>query len=289
MLPLTKYLGSPSPYFPTIIDDSGNPNIYNVGPFESPITNDSTTTISINNVGWSGVQSVDGVDTQSVIAGNDSARLYVGTPNLTMVNITYLDIGSDVVSINVRDPYTLQWINGYAFIQKTDTGKWKSYEFLAPFSNQGFVELGFHAYDENFTVSKIDATPCQSEGRVALNSFNTTLSMNITNKTVPPTAMVYLPILNESMNIQVNATSYGKQIGIELYDGVIQSWENTEWWLDHNLVTRSPSSIIYGAINPSMVWQTEQSGLYTLVIVLRQGYDDKNTKIDLRITIGDST
>jgi hypothetical protein len=113
--------------------------------------------------------------------------------------------------------------------------------------------------------------------------------MNITNETVPPTAMVYLSILNESENIQVNTTSYGKQICIELYDGAIQPWENTDWWLDHNLIARSPSSIIYGATNPSMVCQTEQPGVYTLVIVLRQVYDDKNTKIDLKITIGDST
>jgi hypothetical protein len=256
---------------------------------ESPITNNSATTISINQVGWSGVQSIDGVDTQSVIAGNDSARLYVATPNLTSVNITYLDVGNDTVSINVLDPYSQEWINGYAVIQKTDTGEWKSYEFLAPFSNQGFVELGFHAYDENFTVSNIDAEPYQSKGRAALNSFNTTLSMNITNKTVPPTAMVYLPILNENESIQVITASYGKKIGIELYDGVIQPWENTDWWLDHNLVTRSPSSIIYGARDPSMVFQTEQPGLYTLVVVLRQGYNDKNMKIGVKITIGDST
>jgi hypothetical protein len=289
MLPLTKYLGSPSPYFPTIIDDAGNPNIYNVGPLPSPITNGSSTTISINQAGWSGVQSVNGVDTQSVIAGNDSARLYVGTPNLTMVNITYLDVGSDVVSINVRDPYSQEWINGYAVIQKTDTGKWKSYEFLSPFSNQGFVELGFHAYDENFTVSRIDAAPYQAEGYAALGSFNTTLSLNITDKTVPPTLMVYLPIVNESENLQFNTTSYGKQIGIELYDGVIQPSETTDWWLNHDLVMRSPESIVVGTINPSLVWETKQSGLYTLVIVLRQGYDAQNTKIDLQVTEGDAT
>ncbi len=60
ILAMTKYLGSPSPYFPTIMDHSGNPNIYNVGPLESPVTDNSTTTISINRQGWSDVQAIDG-------------------------------------------------------------------------------------------------------------------------------------------------------------------------------------------------------------------------------------
>ena len=232
------------------------------------------------------MQSIGGVDTQSVIAGNNSARLYVATPGLTTVAITYLDVGTDTVSINVRDPFTVDWINGYAVIQKTNTGTWKTYEFLAPFSDKGFVELGFHAYDENFTVSKIDAAPYLSPGHVVMNSFNSTQSFDITDKTSPSTLMVYLPILNESENLIVNTTTYGKAMCIELYDGVIQPWENTGWWLNHDLVTRSPNTIAYGVQNPSLVWETQQSGLYTIVIVLRQPYDANNVRIDVQITNG---
>jgi len=195
------------------------------------------------------------------------------------------------VSINVRDPYSLDWINGYAAIQKTNTGEWKTFEFLAPFSDNGFVELGLYAYDENFTVSKIYAAPYQTAGRVALTTFNSTVSADITDTTNPPTAMVYLPFINESENIQINATTYGKQVVLELYDGVIQPWETTGWWLNHDLAARSPNSIVYGITNPTLNFTTQNSGLYTLVVVLRQaqGYDSANTRVDLQITETNST
>jgi hypothetical protein len=289
LLPLTKYLGSPSPYFPIVVDDGGNPNIYNVGPLESPLTDNSSTTISLSEAGWSSVQSIDGVNTQSVIAGNDSARLYVATPSFTDVNITYLDVGNGTLGINVNNPFTREWINDYATIQKTDTGKWKTYEFLAPFfNNTEFVELGFHAYDENFTVSKIEATPYQSDKGVFMDSFNRTLSFDIANKTYPPTLMVYLPIMNESENISISTASYGKGMCIELYDGTIQPFENTNWWLNHTLVARSSGSLLNGVKNPFLVCETKQAGIYTIVIILRQDYDYQNTKIELQVTNGDS-
>jgi hypothetical protein len=288
ILPMAKYLGSPSPYFPTIMDHSFNPNIYNVGPFDTPITNDSTTTISINQQGWSELQPIDGVYTQSIIAGNDTTRLYVATPNLTSLNITYLDVGNDTLSINVQDFYSNQWNNGYTEIQRTDTGKWKSYEFLVPQSEKGFVELGLHSYFENFTICKIDAAPYQSNGKVSLSNTNNTLSMNMTNKTTPPTLMIYLPELNESSQIHVSTDSYGKELGIEVFEGVIQPWETSDWWTRHNLVIRSPDSIVNGVTNPSLVWEAKKSGFYTLVIVLRQQWVE-NSKVNVHISIGGST
>ena len=288
ILPMTKYLGSPSPYFPTIMDHLGNPNIYNAGPLETPITDGSPTTISINQEGWSELQPINGVYIQSVIAGNDSARLYVGTPNLTSVNITYLDVGNDAVSVNVHNLDTKEWINGYTVIERNNTGQWRNCEFLLPESERGFAELGFHAFDENFTVSKIVATPYKSQERYALNSINSTLSLEISNATVPPTLMVYLPALNGSEKVQIRTDSFGKEIGIEVFDGLIQPWETSDWWTRHNLITRWPESIIYGQDNPSLVWNNEKYGSYTLVIVLRQVYV-QNAKIDVQISIGGSS
>ena len=281
ILPMTQFLGSQSPYFPTILDHSYNPNIYNVGPFESPITNNSQTTISINQDGWSRPESIDGVLTQSVIAGNDSPRLYVATPNLTSLDITYLDVGTDIFSINARNPYSKEWIIGYATIQKTDTGKWKTFEFLPPLSEEGFIEFGFHAYTQNFTISRIDAAPYQSQGKVSLNSID----MEMTNTTLPPTLMVYLPFLHENETIQVQTNSFKKAIGLEIYKGIIQPWENTNWSQSHDLAAKTLGSIVQGQTNPSLVWKATKSGLYTLVIVLRDGYSE-DTKVDLQISRG---
>lgn len=284
VLPMADYLGSPSPYFPTILDPKTNNKIYNVGPLKSPVTDGSPTSVSISTDGWSGVHSINGVATQSVIARNTTARLYVATPTLTSLKITYLDVGKDPVSINLRDPYTKEWINGFAAINRTNSGQWKDYELMAPFVKEGFFEFGFHAYKENFTVSKIYAEPCQSNGRALLRPFNSTYNMEIMSNTAPYTAMVYVPLWNYTKQIEVSSNSYGKEVSIEIFEGIIHPSETTSWWARHELVTRTPDSITRGEINPSIVLKTEKSSVYTIVVVMREWHE--NAKIDLQISVG---
>ena len=95
--------------------------------------------------------------------------------------------------------------------------------------------------------------------------------------------MVYLPVPNGTQTVQVRTDSYGKQVGIEVFDGFIQPGELTDWWTRHNLVTRSPATTAYGTIDPSLTWKPQQSGYYTLVIVLRQ-YWDKDARLELAVT-----
>jgi 4-amino-4-deoxy-L-arabinose transferase-like glycosyltransferase len=278
ILPMTKFLGSP--YFPKIVDCKGNPDIFNVGPIESPITINSSTLVYINKDGWSKPQLVDGVYAQSVIAGNVSSRLYVATPNLTSVRITYHDLGTDGLSINLKNPYSDDWIYGYATIKKEDTGAWKTFEFLAPLIGEGFAELALHAYTENFSISRIEAAPFQSPGKVTLSS----LENETTNATVPPTLMVYLPMLRDNATVLLKTNSFGKKICIEVFEGVIQPWETTEWWKRHPLAVRSPNSI-FGQVDPSLVFNARESGLYTLIIVPKEK-DWEITKVDLQASIG---
>ena len=138
--------------------------------------------------------------------------------------------------------------------------------------------MGLYAFSENFTVSKIDATPIQLEGKTPISNTNATLSMNITNTTTPPTLMVYLPYVNESSKIQVSTNSYGKESAIEVFDGLIQPWETSNWWAIHDLAIRSPlHSIVTDGIDPFFIWEANKSGFYTLVIVLRQGWVENST------------
>ncbi len=277
VLPLSKYLGDPSPYFPTLFNNASNPAIYNVGPIQTPLTDNSKILLSINAGGWSQLEMVNGVQTQSVIAESDKARLYVSTPNATEINITYLDVGNDSVAVNMRDPVSLEWFNGVAVIQKTNSGQWSSYQFIVPMTQRGYVELALHAYRENFTVSKIEASPFQAADRGVLKAWNSTLSLQVTDATLPPTATIYLPMLNKTDVIKVKATSNTQPICIELFRGVIQPKESTQWWLNHELAARSPKSIEVGEISPSLTWQVNQSGLYTIVIVLRGYYVEGST------------
>ncbi len=279
ILPLTLFLGSA--YFPKILDCSGNPDIYKVGPVENPITTESPIIISMNQKGWSEPNQVEGVYTQAVIAKNDSSRLFVATPSLTRVNITYLDVGTDGLSINLFNPYAKDWICSYGVIEKKDTGKWKTYEFLPPLSQEGFVELAFHCNSENFTISRIEASQFQMLGKSTLDS----LKSEITYTTDPPTLMAYLPIFRSNETMTVQTDSFGKKICVEIFEGLIQPWEATGWWKNHGLATRTPNSTTIGQVNPSLTWNATKSGLYTMVIVLRDAYSE-NTIIDLQISKG---
>jgi len=279
ILPMAQFFNSP--YFPRIFDNKANPDIYNVGPIESPITTNSSTVVSINHKGWSKPQLVDGVYAQSVIAGNSSARLFVATPNVTSVKITYHDIGTDSLSINALNPYSEEWIHGYAVIQKENTGHWKTFELLAPLIEEGFVELALHSYNHNFTISQIEAAPFNSPGRGTLSS----LENETTDATVPPTLMTYLPMLRDNTTILLQTNSFGNEICIEVFEGVIQPWETTEWWSRHELAIRSPNSTISGQVNPSLEWNVRESGLYTLVIVPRERQWEV-TRLDLKMSIG---
>jgi len=207
-------------------------------------------------------------------------RLWVVNPNLTCVKITYLDEGTEKLKILAYDEYSKNWTD-YVSIQETDTKEWRTYEFLAPSSKKGYVELAFHAYNKDFIIEKIEAAPFQSQGKTSLYS----LDGNITNTTYPPTLMVYLPLLDDNETILVQTNSFGKFIRIELFEGVIQPWETAKWWEYRRAVVRSPDLTIYGQVNASPTWNVENSGLYTLVIVLREGYVEE-TKVDLKIAMG---
>ena len=279
ILPMDHFLGTP--FFPKIMSAGDDHPIYNVGPnVTSEITTSSVLPVAINQEGWTELEVIDGEPVQSVIPRNDSPRFWVATSNLTSVEMTYLDMGTDKLSIYLYNQYSEAWFE-YTFIQKTDTGEWKTYEFLVPVSEKGFTEFALHSYTENFTISRIEALPIQSLWKASFYSLNDEL----TDTTSPPTLMVYLPILGDNEKILVQTNSYGKTICIEIFEGVVQPWETTQWWAHRELAVRSPDSISYGRLNPSLVWKFETTGLYTLVVVLRDEYV-RDTKVDLQITIG---
>jgi hypothetical protein len=290
ILPLAKYLGTPSPFFPMILNyNDSNPAIYNVGPFKSPLTDNSTNLVSISQTGWGEVRVLDEVKTQTVLAESNSTRLYVETPKLMIVNITYLDVGKGPVSINVHNFDMKNWTNGYTTIQRNNTGNWSTFGFILPPNEKGYAELGVHAFGENFTISNIEVSPYQSMERPVLSSVNGTisngtLSMNLTRTTLPESLIFYLPISNGTQSVSILTSSYGKQVGLEIFDGIIQPSENTNWWKRHEFVTRSPTSVVQGELSPALVWQPEKSGYYTVVVVLREYW-----KEDPRIVLTVST
>ena len=132
-----------------------------------------------------------------------------------------------------------------------------------------------------WAIKKIEAAPFQSQEKVSLYS----LGGKITSATSPPTLMVYLPVLDENETLLVETNSFEKFICAELFEGVIQPWETTSWWEYREVAVRSPDLTVYRQINASLVWNVEKSGLYTLVIVLREKYVE-DIRVDLKISVG---
>lgn len=81
----------------------------------------------------------------------------------------------------------------------------------------------------------------------------------------------------------VQTDSHGKNISAEVFEGVIQPSETTEWWERRKMVARFPEFPTWRE-EPEPSWEAKP-GLYTLVIVLWDEYEP-DTKIDFSIAIG---
>ncbi len=276
ILPLARFLGSP--YFPLVLDRAGNPNIYNVGPIETPITVNSSVLISISQEGWGPLHMVNGRLAQEVIANKPVARLYVEAINLSLIKITYLDSGSGNLSIGLYNPYSGTWIPNYTVIQKRNTNEWKTYEFLAPICEKEFVEFNLYAHYENFTICSIEATQFDAQGKASFYA----LKKEFTDSTFPPSLMVYLPILQRNQKLIVQVNSYGRKMRVEIFEGVIQPWEGELLDLakSHRLVADS-----YKKQDPWLCWKVTKSGLYTVVITLYGEPNPLAVQADLKIII----
>ena len=276
-IPLIQFLGSP--YFPCIYQ-KGDARIYNVGPIPDPIL-DGKIPLQINYDGWTDVREVKGHASRSIIKGDVRPRLFVATPDVIMVNITYLDEGTGSLHVNLYDPYAKRWLYGLTTIHKEGTGEWKSHVFVVPRDpNRYFIELGLHASGTNFTISKITTTKLNLTGYF---SYLAPAGI-VSNLTKPYSFMIYLPIMKGNELVVVSSNSHGKNISIEIFEGIIQPWETTRWWERHKMVARSPELPTLGVVNPSLTWKAKP-GIYTLVIVLWDDYDP-DTKVELSIAIG---
>jgi len=275
-LPLIRFLGTP--YFPCVYQE-GDAMIYNVGPLPDPIL-DGEIPAQINCDGWNEVRQVAGRLSRSIVEGDVRPRLLVATPDAAMVSVTYLDEGVGALRVNLYHPYAERWLFGLATINKTGTGDWRSYTFIVPQDpNRHFIELGLNAAGTDFAISQIVVTKLNLTGY----SSYMTPSRVVSNGTKPSSLMVYLPMMRGNEKFMVSSNSHGKNISIEIFEGIIQPDEVTGWWERHRIVSKSPELPSFGMTNPTLSWKAKP-GIYTLVIVLWDEYEP-DTKIDFSIAI----
>jgi len=288
-LPLVRFLGSP--WFPAVysVDPTTmgreTPTIYNVGPLSNPIIRSEGILVSLNAQGWvqktvNGVQTLVAVSERKHVILSDAPRIYVTTPTVMKVQIEYMDCGRDWVDVHLYDPAIEKWIYSYVKVPRDDGKAWRSFEFLVPPGKLGFVTLGIHAYETDFTIRSIVIKPLEQTGKCSLYDVK-----GIFTNTNPPTLMVYLPTLSGNEKIEVRTNSYGRNISVEIFE-VIQPWETTKWWERHKMVARVPELPTWGAQNPTLIWKAEP-GVYTLVVVLWDEYSP-DARVELSIAIGGS-
>jgi 4-amino-4-deoxy-L-arabinose transferase-like glycosyltransferase len=278
-IPFLSFLGSPA-FFPMIYS-VGVEKVYQVGPIDDVITRGSKIPVQINffdSSAWSEVFLVNKTSVRDVIGNSFTPRLLItsGFP-LMLIRINYLD-KEGFLTFNLHTENKV-YLN-YAKIVGKNTGQWKTFEFLVH-AEGPFIEFGLFA-SKNFTIAKIEAEPFQFSGRYSV--FN--LRREITNKTDPPALIFYLPTFRGGERVQTETKSHGRNISIEIFEGVIQHWETTKWWERHRMVARVPELPTYGAQNPTLIWKAEP-GIYTLIVVLWDEYSP-NARVDLSIVIGGS-
>src|SRR3989304_9278252 len=167
-LPLTKFLSTPQ--FPIVFED-GSSKVYKIGNFTTDPIVDSTALAYIAPSGWANVMEIDGHVVRSVIRNSNAPRLYVATPQLMNVTITYLDKGHGKLITNLYNPYNQIWLYDHNVIKKENSGEWRIREFLIPMDvERGFVELGLFAEGEDFVIKSIKVDYAESNNRAALNS-----------------------------------------------------------------------------------------------------------------------
>jgi 4-amino-4-deoxy-L-arabinose transferase-like glycosyltransferase len=276
-MPIIKLLGSP--HFP-IVFWKPNPYhcIYKVGPIITPITNQDSVYINVDN--WMGPINIGNRTAIGIKAGDLAPRIYINTPSPMLVRITYLDIGKGSLDVNLFSPTTSDWYLGLSIIRKEGSGLWREHSFIVPFDPLGFVELGLYAY-EDFWISDIRVEPLNMMKYCYVGRLN----KEFTDSTQPPTIMILLPPLMGSETILVETRSH-YNISVEIFEGIIQLWENTKWWERHRIVARAPELPTLSTQSPSLIWRAKP-GLYTLVVVLWDKYSI-GANIDLSITIGGS-
>lgn len=274
-----SFLGSPR-FFPMIFTN-GVEKVYHVGPIDDVITSNSTIQLHINffdNSAWSEVYLVNKTPVRDVIGKSFTPRLWITSEfPLILIRIKYLDKeGFLTFNLHTEDRIYLD----YAKIVSNGTGQWKTFEFPVV-AERPFIEFGLFA-SKNFTIAKIEAIPLKLLGRYSVFSLYKT----IVNKTDPPAMFIYLPPFRGGEKVEIESKSHRRNISIEIFEGVIQPWENTKWWERHRMVARVPELPTFGTQNPTLIWHAKP-GIYTLLVVLWDEYST-DTSVDLSITIGGS-
>jgi hypothetical protein len=204
--------------------------------------------------------------------------LFAATPTPLSANLTFLDLGRGTLDVNFLDSHRNVWITILS-LAKNDTGEWKTVVFFVPSDpRNGFVELGFYAQGDNFTVNAITLgelasypAPSGKESYLLFSSYsNHTVNLTWANYTYPPTLMVYFPLMLGGEKVSITVSSFGQNASIDIFEGVIQN-EHSSWWNQHYAEARSPALPVIGLRNPTLHYAFTP-GLYTLVISLQQPF-----------------
>jgi hypothetical protein len=153
-LPLNTFLGDPS-FFPLVFS-SPQVRIFQVGPVDDIITNNSSINVSLSPQGWGETKIFEGHIIRQIEQNSQDARIFFSALNPVTVRITYLDQGSGKIDINFRKKDGA-WMYGTEKILLNNSNQWITKSFTLPsIELPDIKEIGIFSSSVDLMVNKIE-------------------------------------------------------------------------------------------------------------------------------------
>uniref|UniRef100_A0A7J3Z944 Glycosyltransferase RgtA/B/C/D-like domain-containing protein n=1 Tax=Ignisphaera aggregans TaxID=334771 RepID=A0A7J3Z944_9CREN len=117
--------------------------------------------------------------------------------------------------------------------------------------------------------------------------FNIT-NITITNNTTPPSSQIYLaiPCDYRLSRLIISSKSYGYNISLEIFKGIIPEDLTTDWWSKYVMLARAPHlQKAFGERDPYLEWEVDACGYFTFKIVFWDIYTTKPINVDIKMEI----
>lgn len=254
----------------------GNVNI-------ADIINTDVISINYNDTNsWSKPYVINDLPVIAVVADSVTPRVYLNITEPSVLKITYIDTSNMAFDVNIK--IDEEW-HSIARVKRTNTNELKTVNILIPYNLP--TELGIYAWYEDLIINKL-----------FIHSFNITDSRVlitdseglISNETTPNALFIYTNFIKANKTIHVDVSSNRKEVSIEIFNGIIQLDEYTNWWTKHEMIYRIPEKPFHGLYNPKLILNINKDGFYTIAIIYWgiKPINEIDPLVDFKIRIHDN-
>lgn len=208
---------------------------------------------------WSEPYIINDFPIIAVLADSVTPRVYLNITTPSVLKIDYIDTSNMAFDVNIN--IDGEWYN-IARVKRTNTNELKTVNILVPYNLPS--QLGIYAWHEDLIINKL-----------SVNTFNSTYNRVlfdgskgiISNETTPNALFIYMGFIKANTTIDIDIDSHGKEVSIEVFNGVIQLYKYTNWWIENEMIYRIPEKPFHGLYNPKLRLDIDKDDFYTIVII----------------------